>query len=79
MHRLIYIGNFVDKPKTGGEVCCFNNKKILKKIFNNNFIEYNLKKKSKIQILLNKFLFLYPGLGVTDFNKIYRVIESFCP
>lgn len=79
MKKILYIGHFIEKPKTGGEICCHNNQLVLKKIFNENFFMYDLGNETKLQIFWNKLFFLYPGLQLGKIKNIYEKIEEIKP
>lgn len=75
MNTILYIGNKVEKPKTGGEICSFNNQKILQMIFQEKYSAYFFPKESKVQILINKLFLLYPGLQLKLFKDILKTIS----
>lgn len=79
MGKILYVGQIIDKPKTGGEICCYNNQIVLKSIFGDGFYKYELSTESSFQVLLNKFFLLYPGLQVNKFEKMYRYIDNISP
>lgn len=79
MSKLLYIGHFIDKPSTGGEICCKNNQYVLKNIFTTDFFMYSLPNESIAEICLNKLFLLYPGLQLFNFKKIYRTIKEVLP
>lgn len=79
MKKILYIGKDVSRPKTGGEICSYNNRKILKNIFLEKYNIYALPDESKFQILLNKFFFLYPGLQIKVIKDIYEKIKELGP
>lgn len=76
---ILYIGKDILKPKSGGEICSYNNQKILKNIFQQNYNIFVLPNESKFQILINKLFFLYPGLQIKLFKNIYNEIAKLQP
>lgn len=79
MNKILYIGKNISIPKTGGEICSSNNRKILRNIFQENYYIYTLPEVSEFQILINKLFFLYPGLQIKGFKDIYKKIEDLRP
>ena len=79
MAKLLYIGHSINKPTTGGEICCKNNQYVLKSIFSKDFCMYSLLNESFTKICFNKLFLLYPGLQLFDFSKIYSAIRENMP
>ena len=79
MKKILYIGHLIEKPTTGGEVCCFYNQLVLKEIFGNGFHFVSVSNENKIQIFINKFLFFYPGLSIKTIDRILSQIKLLSP
>lgn len=77
--KILYIGKEIEKARTGSEICNFNNQKILKNIFSENYYMYSLPKETAIQVFINKFFFMYPGLQIKIFKYIFEYIEETNP
>lgn len=72
--KLLYIGQIIEKTKTGGEICTKNNFSVLKALFKQDFYTYELKIRNNISVTLNKLFFLYPGVSIFSFNKIKKTV-----
>lgn len=72
MKRLLCIGKNITKPHDGGEICCLNQEKILKIVFENDFFKFTLPEESFFQVQLNKLFFMFPGMQ----HRLLRIIAA---
>jgi glycosyltransferase involved in cell wall biosynthesis len=78
--KIIYIGPGVKKIKTGADVVNYRNERVLKELFGESFIKFQLTYSDNIFLRIFRKIFLYPeglsSLAIARCNKIIREVNS---
>lgn len=76
MSKILYIGEVIDKTKTGADVVNKRNIAVLQHIYGNLFFHYPLLRKNKIITLFNAILGNSGAVRTSDYRAIVKLIKE---